>query len=65
MTKFTTRKEQKIFEMIADYGGVDGAHHKQWVLDQCLRILLSHEGYKSWKYECLHKGFEWDEGIAP
>lgn len=21
------------------YGGIDGAHHKDWLLDQCVRIL--------------------------
>lgn len=26
-------------ELILDYGSIDGAHHKQWVLDQALRIL--------------------------
>lgn len=27
-------------EYISRYGGIDGAHHKQWVLDQVVRILL-------------------------
>lgn len=26
-------------EFIAHYGGIDGAHHKDWVLDQVARIL--------------------------
>jgi hypothetical protein len=26
-------------EYILNYGQIDGAHHKQWVLDQALRIL--------------------------
>ena len=25
---------------IARYGGIDGGHHKQWVLDQVARILM-------------------------
>lgn len=25
---------------ISRYGGIDGGHHKQWVLDQVARILL-------------------------
>lgn len=25
--------------VIASYGGIDGAHHKQWVLDQAVRCL--------------------------
>lgn len=27
-------------EYIANYGQIDGGHHKQWVLDQVARILL-------------------------
>lgn len=26
--------------LIGDYGQTDGAHHKQWVLDQVARVLL-------------------------
>jgi hypothetical protein len=29
----------KALELIAEYGWIDGAHHKQWVLDQAARIL--------------------------
>lgn len=57
-------------ELILDYGGIDGAHHKQWVLDQVLRICLGNE------YEDKIKEYQgddgtgepeylWDEGIAP
>lgn len=30
---------EKTLELITLYGGIDGGHHKQWVLDQVLRIL--------------------------
>ncbi len=26
-------------EMVDRFGGIDGAHHKQWVLDQIVRAL--------------------------
>ena len=26
-------------EYVSRYGGIDGAHHKQWVLDEVARIL--------------------------
>ena len=26
-------------EYIVRYGGIDGSHHKTWVMDQCVRIL--------------------------
>jgi hypothetical protein len=33
-------KEEMAIEYIGRYGYIDGAHHKQWVLDQVARILL-------------------------
>lgn len=51
--------------MILTYGGIDGAHHKMWVLDQVLRILNLEN------YETVLKEFDpddeygWDTGIAP
>jgi hypothetical protein len=51
------------------YGGIDGAHHKQWVIDQMMRELAVDD------YEALVRQakdgddgpdtYEWDEGIAP
>jgi len=56
-------------EMILRYGGTDGGHHKQWVLDQVVRILTGDE-YEAWvKMACEGEDgpntYEWDEGIAP
>jgi hypothetical protein len=56
-------------DMIVEYGGIDGAHHKAWVLDQVLRILTG-KGYdeliKSVKDgEDGPDTYDWDEGIAP
>lgn len=52
-------------ELIHRYGGIDGAHHKQWVLDQVMRILKGLE-YEAWLEEYSEDGEdEWDEGIAP
>lgn len=46
------------------YGQIDGAHHKDWVIDQMLRVLAGAE------YERLialynTEGYEWYVGIAP
>lgn len=58
-------------ELIHSYGGIDGAHHKQWVLDQVVRKLCdSEESYEAWvsEYQDGEDGpdtYEWDVGIAP
>jgi len=50
------------------YGQVDGAHHKAWVIDQMVRCLLG-DDYEKFveKYQEPFDGdyYEWDEGIAP
>ena len=59
----------KALEIIERYGGIDGAHHKQWCLDQVVRALLAHK-YDEWVREMKDgedgpETYEWDEGIAP
>lgn len=38
------------------YGGIDGAHHKSWVIDQMVRALAGEDGEST---------YSWDVGIAP
>lgn len=45
-------------------GGVDGEHHKQWALDQVVRILAG-KGYAQWVAKRVADGYAWSEGIAP
>lgn len=65
-------------KVVMNYGGIDGGHHKQWVLDQVVRALTgAPESGTSTKYERWKKEYsgdpedeenyygEWDEGIAP
>jgi hypothetical protein len=59
----------KALEIIHLYGGIDGAHHKQWVLDQVVRALTG-DKYPEWVAaqkagEDGPNTYEWDEGIAP
>lgn len=63
------QKIERALNVIFDFGGVDGAHHKQWVLDQVVRHLTG-EKYDEWirEYKDGSDGpdtFDWDEGIAP
>lgn len=58
----------KAIDFIETWGGIDGGYHKQWVLDQLIRILV--DDYDSWvsQYEKGEDGpgtYEWDTGIAP
>jgi len=64
--------EQRIanaLEFIERYGGIDGAHHKCWVIDQVARTLLE-ESYPQWVIEMKDgedgpNTYDWDEGIPP
>lgn len=68
------KKKQRIvsaLNMAYDYGGVDGAHHKEWIIDQMVKALLdSDEKYVQWKKK-FNDGnagpntYEWPTGIAP
>jgi len=56
-------------EIISRYGGIDGAHHKQWVLDQVVRCLTG-GAYDDWVRrqkagEDGPESYEWGVGIAP
>lgn len=51
------------------YGGIDGDHHKTWVIDQMVRTLTGPD-YPGWvaKFKAGKDGpdtYAWDEGIAP
>jgi hypothetical protein len=55
-------------QTIQQYGGIEGDHHRAWVIDQVVRHLVPN--YQAWVVE--QKGGEdgpntygWDEGIPP
>jgi hypothetical protein len=63
------QRVSQVKEIITAYGCIDGGHHKQWLLDQVIRILTGDE-YAQWveDYQDGVEGpntYEWDEGIAP
>ncbi len=62
---------ERAVAMILDYGSCDGSHHKQWALDQVLRLLAG-DAYshitKLWEGDPNDDDNyygEWDTGIAP
>lgn len=57
-----------VMSLIEQYGGIDGSHHKQWVIDQIARILV--DDYGEWVVEMCDgedgpNTYDWDIGIAP
>jgi hypothetical protein len=58
-------------DIILQYGGIEGDHHRAWVIDQVVRALLGTEDeYQKWvKNYCDGEDgpdtYGWDEGIAP
>jgi hypothetical protein len=62
-------KIDRALAYIMEYGGVDGGHHKQWLLDQVVQMLAD-DKYDDWVkfFENGEDGpqtYEWDRGIAP
>ncbi len=60
---------QKALEVAYDYAGIDGDHHKAWVIDQMVRALAGHD-YDRWVtyYRDGEEGpetFTWNCGTAP
>lgn len=60
---------RKALELARKYGGIDGDHHKAWVIDQMVRALT---GDKYAEFVAGSKvgedgpdTYEWNEGIAP
>ena len=52
-----------------NYAGIDGAHHKDWVIDQMVRLLAG-AGYQDFVTKARYGDngphtYEWNEGIPP
>lgn len=59
----------KALDLIVSYGGIDGDHHKAWVLDQVTRALAGKD-YKQLVKEAKAgedgpDTYNWETGIAP
>ncbi len=62
-------KIEKAIEVAIRYGGIDGEHHKTWVIDQMIRVLTGSSYDKIIKESCNGEHgantYTWDTGIAP
>lgn len=64
-----TERIDEAISLAVRFGGIDGAHHKTWVIDQMVRVLAGN------RYdELIHEAkdgengpdtYSWDVGIAP
>ena len=59
------QQKDDALSLLHRYGGIDGGHHKEWLLDQVLRALTGDQ-YENWVHDWSEGGeYEWPEGIAP
>jgi hypothetical protein len=60
---------QSALENAERYGGIDGAHHKTWVIDQMVRALTGRDYDATIKMWCDGEDgpetYAWDCGVAP
>lgn len=56
-------------ELAVSYGGIDGAHHKDWVIDQMVRKLAGDSYEELVADACAGEDgpstYSWNTGIAP
>ena len=68
MWQFDERCAQAV-ELAVRYGGIDGDHHKAWVIDQMVRVLTGENYDKVVRDACDGEDgpdtYEWEIGIAP
>ncbi len=69
MDKKLQKQINQAIELGVMYGGIDGAHHKDWVIDQMIRKLAGDEYEMVIKEACSGEDgpdtYSWDCGIAP
>lgn len=57
---------QKALALAVAYGGVDGAHHKDWVIDQMVRALTGSPVAVKNAKDCHGKGYTYlEQGASP
>jgi hypothetical protein len=63
------QKIEAALDLAFRFGGIDGGHHKMWVIDQMVRILAGDAYEERVQIECAGEDgpetYIWDTGIAP
>lgn len=65
----TDKRIDAAIELAVRYGGIDGDHHKAWVIDQMIRLLAG-DNYEQLIIEAKDgedgpNTYSWEVGIAP
>lgn len=69
--RFPEERIQAAIDLAIQYGQIDGAHHKMWVIDQMVRALVGSDEEYAKLIASANEGedgpntYEWDTGIAP
>lgn len=62
-------KVQEAIDIAVEFGGIGGEHHKNWVIDQIVRILAGKNYHEIVKNACDGdegpNTYKWEIGIAP
>ena len=63
-----SEKVKEALGLIGVWAGIDGEHHKQWLLNELVHVLA--DDYDKWVADWENgedgpKTYEWDNGIAP
>ena len=69
LTSFSLWVIHKAVKIAWQYAQYDGSHHKMWVIDQMVRVLLGETEYRNFidAYQTPdgEDYYTWDMGIAP
>jgi len=67
--KTPSKRIERAVELAIKYGGIDGDHHKAWVIDQMVRALTGANYKRIVKDACAGEDgpntYEWNEGTPP
>jgi hypothetical protein len=66
MKRLMGQKINEAVNIALKFGDVAASYHKQWVIDQMLRVLLDKDYDKVIDDYNLEEGYtDWDKGIEP
>ncbi len=58
-------KCNRIIKLCKDGLSTDGSHHKQWYLEQILKMAVGKELFEQYQIDNIKDDSVWEKGIAP